>query len=138
VATRHGRFAQILLRGTDISQYINASDFATEVENADTTTFGTAYRTNIAGLQTSTFTMEGFYDPTASTGPVALIEESITQAQGGTPSTVIFRPGGSVTGQLSRTFLVNITNFTETPSLDGAVAISVAYNVTGAVTRATV
>lgn len=137
MALRHGRLAQVILRGTDVSQYFTSSDLATEIENADTTTFGTAHRTNMAGLTSSTFSLEGFYDPTASTGPVALIETAITQAQGGTPSTVIFRPGGSATGQMSRTFLVNITNFTETPSLDGAVAISVSFNVTGEITRAT-
>jgi hypothetical protein len=134
VALRHGRLAYLSVAGTDLSSYFNSLSLDIEVENADTSTFGNSWRTNLAGLIGATVTAEGFYDPTASTGPVAVILAAITTCQGGTPVAIVLREGGTANGQTNEAFNANITSFGRSASLDGAVALTLGMQVTGAIT----
>lgn len=133
----HGRLAYVSVAGTDLSAYFSSTDLPIDVENADTTTFGNAWHTNIAGLAGATFSLSGYWDPTASTGPAAVLVAAIATCQGGTPVACVFRPAGTGGGKATRTFNANITGYTEGAEVGGVVPISATFQVTGAVTFAT-
>lgn len=137
MAFSHGRLAYVSVAGTDLSAYFNSTDMPIDIDNSDTTTFGASWRTNIAGLAGATFSLEGFWDPTASTGPAAVLFAAIATCQAGTPVAIAFRPAGTGGGKATRTFNANITNYTEGSGIDDAVPISAAFQVTGAVTFGT-
>lgn len=137
MALRHGRLAYISVDGTDLSAYFNGYSYDVEVDNSDTTTFGAAHRSNIAGLIGATVSADGFYDPTATTGPIAVINAAITKCQNGTPVAVVLREGGTGTGQYQESFNANITGFGRNPTMDGAVALSLAMSSTGSITNGT-
>jgi hypothetical protein len=134
VAFVHGSRGQVLLNGTDISAYCNSIDFPVTVDNADTTVLGLTWRTNLSGLRSAEMSLDGFYDPTASTGPAALMRAQIA---GTVVGTLIYRPAGSVAGQYSHTMLGNITGYGESNGLDDAVAFSAAFVSSGTVVSGT-
>lgn len=130
-----GSKGQVIVNGVDLSAYCNSIDFPVTVDNADTTTMGLTWRTNLSGLKSAELSLEGFYDPTATTGPAAVLRGVIS---GGTPVALIYRPGGSVAGQYSHTMNGNITGYGESNSLDDAIAFSAGFVTTGTVTSGTV
>lgn len=131
----HGSRGQVLINGTDISAYCNSIDFPVTVDNADTTTMGLTWHTNLSGLRGAELSLEGFYDPTASTGPAAVLRAVIA---GTVPATLTYRPAGSVAGQYTHSGLGNITGYGESNSTDGAVAFSAGFVSTGTITSGTI
>jgi hypothetical protein len=117
MATKHGRNAVILWNSTDLTGYLNAADATTEVDNADTSTFGNSWRTNLAGLAANTYTFEGFHDV-----DVAASFTGALQTDGGVLS---FCPGGGATiGDNVELVSATSTSLGRSASLDGAVALS--------------
>lgn len=134
MAFAHGSRGQILVNGNDLSAYCNSIDFPVTVDNADTSTLGAGWHTNLSGMRSAELSLEGFYDPTASSGPAAVLRAVIA---GTVPATLIYRPAGSVAGQYSHTMLGNITGYGEANSTDGAIAFSSGFTSTGTVTSGT-
>jgi hypothetical protein len=137
VAFRHGAKAVVLVGGTDISAYCNSVSMDIDVDNNDSTTFGSTWKTNLPGLPGATNSLEGLYDPTITTGPVAVLLAAITSALAGTSVAVVYRPGGTTSGQTQHSFSANITNYSENSAADGLTAFSSAFQVTGAITTTT-
>lgn len=137
MAFSHGRLAYVSVAGTDLSAYFNQTDLPIDVANADTSTFGLSWETNLAGLASATWSLDGYWDPTASTGPAAVLTAAITTCQGGTPVACVFRPAGTGSGKATRTFNANITGYSEGAEVGGVVPISASFKVTGAVTFGT-
>lgn len=133
----HGRLAYVSVAGTDLSAYFNSTDLPVEVDNAETSTFGASWRTGLSGLAGATWSLEGYWDPTASTGPAAVLVAAIATCQAGTPVACVFRPAGTGSGKATRTFNANITGYTEGATLDGVVPITASFQVTGAITFGT-
>lgn len=134
MAFRHGRFASITLNAVDLSAFCDNADLSIDVDTSDTTTFGASWKTAIAGLIGSKVDLKGDYDPTASTGPAAVITACIT---GAVPVACIVGPGGTLTGQLKRTFNCIVTNYTESSPVADKVTFSATLLVTGAITLGT-
>ena len=72
MAFSHGKDFKVQLGTTgapavlgDVSPYLNSCSFPREKETAETTAFGNASKTRIAGLLDGSFSLEGFFDPTA-------------------------------------------------------------------------
>jgi hypothetical protein len=117
VALVHGRHAVTAFNSLMLTGYLNAAERSTEVDNADTSVYGLSARTNTAGLQTTTFSFEGFYDPDA----VPTLTTGLQVDSG----VLTFAPGGgAAVGDLARLAAVTATGYGETPSLDGVTAIS--------------
>lgn len=134
MAFTHGSRGQVLVNGNDLSAYCNSIDFPTTIDNADVTTLGLNWRTNLSGLRSAELSLEGFYDPTASTGPAAVLRAVIA---GTVPATLIYRPAGSVAGQYSHSFLGNITGYGESNAIEDGVPFSASFVSTGTVTSGT-
>jgi hypothetical protein len=62
---RHGKKTAVLLNGTDMSPFLNEATTTTEIETAETTTFGDDDKTYITGLADGTISTSGLFDSTA-------------------------------------------------------------------------
>lgn len=134
MAFRHGRFAEITIAANDLSDYCDTADLSIDVDTSDTSTFGSTWKTAITGMAGATVDLGGNYDPTATTGPAAVLTGLI----GDDPFAVEVFPGGDVTGQASRTFNAILTSYKESSPVGDKVTFSASLLVTGAVTFGTV
>lgn len=62
---RHGKKTAVLLNGTNMSPFLNEATTTTEIETAETTTFGTQDKTYIMGLSDGTISTSGLFDSAA-------------------------------------------------------------------------
>lgn len=131
---RAGRLAEVSIAGTDLSAYSDSCDLGIDIDVLDTTTFGNTWKTAIAGLIGGSFSMGGNYDPTATVGPQAVLWGVIL---GLVPVAVVFKPGGTATGQRTNSFSALITSYSESSTPDDKVVWSADYQITGAVTPTT-
>ena len=120
MAFRHGKNAALTINAGALAAFLNNIDFTTDLEIADTTTFGATWKTSIAGIPDGTLEFSGLYDPTASTGPGAILFPLVTA---GTQVTALFYPGGNTSGQSLYTITsgVIVTSYSESSPVGGAV-----------------
>lgn len=124
----------ITINGTNFSTSLASVELPIEVEEQETTAFGSTWRTRIAGLQSGSITLEFHQDFAAAA------IDSVIWPLLGTNATVTVRPAGSATSAtnpaFSGTFLV--TSYTPFNSTTGDLATSsLTWPLTGALTRAT-
>lgn len=131
---RHGKTAEITVNGTSITTFGVQADFSIDVDTGDTTTFGSAWKSALAGVPGAKLDITGDYDGTAATGPAAVFLACIT---GGVPVAVVHKPGGTLTGQRTNSFNAIVTNYTESSPVGGIVSFKASLLVTGAVTSVT-
>lgn len=134
MAARHGKFAQISVAGTALDSFCDNLELSIDGETADTTGFGSTWHSSIAGLLGASGSLSGAYDPTASTGPAAVLVTAIT---GGASVAFVHKPGGTASGQRTNSFNGFVTNYTETSAVAERVNFSASFIVTGAVTPTT-
>lgn len=131
---RHGRFAQVFIGTNEISSFLDTADKSTDVDTAETTTFGKGWKTYLAGLAGSTLSLAGSYDGTNTTGPAAILETCIA---GGTAWPIKYFPGGSASGQRQHTFNAFVTNYSESAPVADKVTFSAELLADGTVTSST-
>ncbi len=134
MAFRHGKNAQVFIGSNEISSYLDQSDKSTDVDTAETTTFGKNWKTYLAGLIGASLNLGGKYDGTTSTGPAAIFETCIAN---GTAWPIKYFPGGSASGQRQHTFNALVTNYSESAPVGDAVTFSAALLADGTVTSTT-
>lgn len=134
MAFRHGKNAQITVNSVDLSTFCDNLDLSIDIDTADTTTFGSTWKTAIAGLPGAKLDITGDYDPTASTGPASALFAVIS---GGAAVAVVHKPGGTLSGQRTNSFNALITNYSESSPVGGVVTFKASLLVTGAVTPTT-
>ena len=125
---------KVTINGGTVSSSLASVELPIEVDEQETTAFGSAWRTRIAGLKSGSITLEFHQDFAAG----AL--DSILWPLLGTNATVVVVPtSGTVTASnpsYSGTFLV--TSYTPYASTVGDLAtVSVTWPLTGELTRAT-
>ena len=123
MAFRHGKNAALTINAGALAAFLDNVDFSTDMDIADTTTFGATWKTAVAGIPGGTISFSGLYDPTASTGPGAILFPLVTA---GTAVTVLFYPGGNTSGQSLYTMTNGgiVTNYSESSPVGGAVTFS--------------
>jgi hypothetical protein len=134
MAFKHGKAAQISVAGTEIGTFCTSLELSVEQDAAETTTFGNAWQTSLTGIPGGKFTMEGNFDPTITTGPLAVLWAAWAT---GAPVALIYKPGGTASGQRTYTFSANITSIAEPAEVGGLVTFSSDWVTTGAVTPTT-
>ena len=134
MAFRHGRLAEITVNSKDLSSFCDSADLNIDIDTADTTTFGATWKTAITGLAGGGLELSGDYDPTATTGPAAVLTALI----GADPFACTVYPGGNVTGQASRAFDAILTKYSEGSPVGGKVTFKASLQVTDAITFDTV
>ena len=125
---------KVTINGTNLSTSLASVELPIEIDEQETTAFGSEWRTRIAGLKSGSITLEFHQDFAAG----AL--DSILWPLLGTNATVVVVPtSGSVTSSnpsYSGTFLV--TQYTPYASTVGDLAtVSLTWSLSGALTRAT-
>ena len=125
----HGRLGEFTVNSVNLSTFCNSMSIAIEVDQAETTTFGDAWKKFIAGTAGATIDIEGKWDPTTTTGPASAIAGIIS---GGAAVAFIAEPGGAAVNQ-GRTGSCLLASYSEEGSVDDAVAFSASFQVTGAV-----
>lgn len=134
MAFRHGKNAVVTVNAVDLSAFCDNLDLAIDVDTADTTTFGSSWKTALAGVAGATVDLSGDYDPTATTGPASAIFACIS---GGVPVAVVHKPGGTLSGQRTNSFNAIVTSYGETSAVGDVVKFKASLLVTGAVTPTT-
>lgn len=131
MAKIHGKDTFISLDGDDLSQYSNNVEFVRSGDSHDVTTFGNDSHVFFGGLLNGTFSIQGFYDSTAGTGPRAVIEPLI-----GTVVPFVHQPEGTGSGKPQDTGNCLVTTYTETSPVADMVTFSVELQLSGDVTSA--
>ncbi len=125
---------KVTINGSNLSTSLASVELPIEIDEQETTAFGSEWRTRIAGLKSGSITLEFHQDFAA--GAI----DSVLWPLLGTNATVVVVPtSGTVTASnpsYTGTFLV--TQYTPYASTVGDLAtLSVSWPLTGALTRAT-
>lgn len=115
---------------TSIISYINSGEFARMCDALETTVLGLNDRTFIPGLKSSSFSLQGFFDPALD----QILHDAFASA---TTRTLEVSPQGTGTGAIKYTVEVFCTNYPIPFDTENPVAISADFQCTGAVTRGT-
>lgn len=114
MATSHGKKTVVILNGVNLSQYTNTSTVEITPDMHDVTTYGSDWHLFVGGLLTGNFTLGGFYDTTAVTGPRAVMLPLVGQTV-----TFIHRPEGTGSGLPQDSCSVVVGKYTQThPTAD--------------------
>ena len=112
----------------DISQYTDTSSMARSIELATVTSFGDTGTRSIPGLENSTFSLSGSYDPALDAHLDSLVLKDTT-------STLTFRPAGTGGSTPTYTAEVWVTSYNCDASVSDKTAWSLELQVDGNVTR---
>lgn len=130
-----GRQAALTAGGTALTSYIDSMTVSRSWDLTETTTFGNVGKTRIATLQDFSLSVSGHWDPTASTGPDALMS-AIYNA--GTAITWVAYPGGTASGQVSYTFTGLLESYEVPSEVGDDVKWSATIQASGTATRAAI
>jgi hypothetical protein len=131
VAFKHASAATLTINSGAMTAFLNDVSFPREVDTVETTVFGLTAKTFIPGLVSGTLSGSGGYDPTASTGPVAIMEAVLA---GNAAVTCAYRPGGSASGQYNYAFSAILTSWEVASAVADWVTISFEMQITGVIT----
>lgn len=134
MAFRHGKFAVVTIGGTDLSAYGTTLELSIDVDTADSTTFGSTWKSSIIGTAGAKMTFSGNYDGTVTVGPSSAFMIMIAA---GVAVAVVHKPGGTLAGQRTNSFNANITSFSESSPVGGIITFKGEVEATGAVTGVT-
>jgi hypothetical protein len=120
MAFRHGKNAALTVNAGALATFLTGLDMAIDLDVADTTTFGATWKTGLAGVPGGKIDFSGNYDPTATTGPGAILFPLVTA---GTAVTCLVYPGGTAVGQVLYTITSGgiVTSYSESSPVGGIV-----------------
>jgi predicted secreted protein len=125
---------KITINGTNLSSSLASVELPIEIEEQDTTSFGSEWRTRIAGLKSGSITLEFHQDFGA-----AAIDATLWPLLGTNGTVVVTPTSGTVTAtNPSYTGQFLVTQYSPFASTVGDLAtLSVSWPLNGALTRAT-
>ena len=121
----HGRNTEIWLGGFDLSVYCNDLAFSADVDTAETSTFGSSWKTHLPGMAGAKVDVKGYFDPAG----VPLLTDVI-QAE----AILTAGPAGmAAIGDLARLINVDEAAYAESSPVGGVVAFSTSFLADGEV-----
>ena len=140
MAFKPGKGAFILMdgvagTGVDISAYADDFSFDQNIDTHDVSVFGAAAHTNVAGLTDGGCSMSGPVDVALGTFIGGIVGQQ--GPAGSTTSTLVYGPGGSVSGQIKQQAEVWVTAYSVNTSVGGRAEYSCSLQIDGAVTNGT-
>ena len=116
----------------NMTQYIDTvSALGKDLADLDVTSFADAAERFIAGIeQSQTFTINGFFEDTATTGP-----DIVFSPVNGSIGTVQFFPAGTVTGRRLFSMQAFVSSYKVTAAVKGRVEYVVVYKQDGSMTN---
>jgi hypothetical protein len=129
MAFRHAKAAALTLNTKDLSTFLDNLDMSFDMDTADSTTFGATWKSALAGIPSGKLDFGGFYDPTATTGPGAVLYPLVVA---GTAVTALVYPGGTTTGQALYTITTGciVTSYSESSPVGGIVTFKASCLIT--------
>lgn len=127
MARVHSKNTVITVDGNDLSAFTNTSEFNPTTDEHDVTTYGKDGRVFAGGLTNGSFTMGGFYDSTAMTGPRAVLQA----LKAGPPVTVVRQPEGAGVGLPQDSFSGLLTSYQESAPVADYQQWSATFRVSG-------
>ncbi len=116
MAFKHGAPTSVWFNRIEMSGYLKSAEMSVDIDTADTTTFGSTWKSAITGLPGYTFSSEGLYDP-----GVTVMYDNLALDTGA----LTFCPGGGASiGDRARLMNVTASNYTESAPIDDAVSFS--------------
>lgn len=102
----------------------------------ETTTFGVAglAKTFVRGLNDAPFSISGFYDQTATSGPDVVLSGLRTAS---TPSAFAWSPLGTTAGQVKYTGNAFVTDYKISSPVNNVVSFTASFQTSGILTRGT-
>ena len=134
MAFRHGKNALCSVNGVELGTFCTNLDLSVDVDTADTTTFGSTWKTALPGIAGAKLELTGDYDGTVTTGPASAI---LLVIAGAVAVAVVHKPGGTASGQRTNSFDAIVTNYSESSPVGGIVSFKASLLATGAVTSVT-
>ena len=120
---------------TVLSPYVDTFDWPQSVDTLDVSAFGTSSKAFIPGLiDGDTVAVSGPYDVTMFTHLTAV---KAAQAAGSSTASLLWGPGGSVSGQAKVSAEVYVKSLSFKAGVGGRAEYSATMQVTGAVTNST-
>lgn len=120
---------------TNLSPYIDSTDFPQNVDTVEVSAFGTQAKAYIGGLSDGdTVSFSGPYDVTLHTHITAV---KAAQAAGTASFSYQWGPGGSVSGQAKVTGECLLAGYSLSSGVGGRAEYTCSLQVTGAVTNGT-
>lgn len=130
-----GKSGHVAVSGTTLSTFCtNVDGFPGKVDTLDTTTYGKNRKTYIPGLGDGNISMSFNWDPTAVTGPDAVLSALIV-----TPAlvTVVHGPQGNTTGQVKYSVSAILTDWKVSTPVAGLVTGSATFQMSDTITIST-
>lgn len=121
--------------GVDVTNYVDQASLDQPIDTNDVSVFGTNAKSFIPGL--SDGGSMGFSGPLDVALGTFLATLKAGHAAGSASSTIVFAPGGSVSGQIKQTCEGYVTSYNVSVGVGGRVEYTASMQVTGAVTNAT-
>lgn len=124
---RHGKNTITAVNATDLTQFFNSATTTDEVDLPETTTFGSANRTYIHGMQDGTVSVEGLWTGVANEVD-AILGGVLTSA---TPTLITIGPEGAGIGRRGILANANETSYEVSGGIADLVAITAEFQTTG-------
>lgn len=121
----HGKNARVYLGAVDLSAYLNSADISIDVDTADTTTFGSSWKTNVPGTAGAKVDTGGLYDPTQLVLPT-LIGSLV-------PGVLTVCPAGGALAGPARLLSAIDTSYAESSPVGGVVAVKAGFMADGVI-----
>lgn len=123
---KHGKAAVAMLGGVRVSDYLNALDLGLDADTADTTVYGSTWKSSVLGTASGKVNYGGLYDPASADFPTLLLSM--------VPGVLTYCPGGGAAiGDRARLVQVLSTAYAESSPVGGIVAISGSFEATGSI-----
>lgn len=126
----------------NLSTFLREVSFPRTLDTPETTAFGSTAKSYVVGLVDSRFSISGMFDPTATTGPDAVLNAIYGQTgptSGGDSGTTgfdfVYGPAGNTATYIKYSGKAHLTSYQVQGSVSDMVAFSADFQVTGAVTR---
>lgn len=138
--TTHGRSAYFAVEDSaastlrTLSAYITSVEFNEGNDQHDNTTYGQAGHTFANGLRSGTFTVNGFWDKTASVGAATVLDSLL-----GISTTVGFEvgPEGNTTGFVKYSGECNLVSRAYSVPVADLITFTATFNISGVATKST-
>jgi len=118
MAVGHGKDTKVFVSGYDLTGYLNMSSTTMNADLAETSTFGSTYKSFVAGLVDSKMSLGGFFDPTAGA------TDAVLTSLLGVDAYLTVLPQGDALGKRGRGMYGVEVTYEITTGLDGAAEIS--------------
>jgi hypothetical protein len=126
MTTKHGKNTTVMLGSVNLSPYLDSMDLSADMDTADTTMFGSTWKSAIPGVLSGKVDFSGAYDPTQAALPTLFLSML--------PGVLTYCPGGGAAlGDGARLVSALDVSHANSSPVGGLVAIKGSFQATGTV-----